>query len=72
VKGLIDSFNFYNVIIAGDFNVYLYSSCHRNQLMSFMSDLNLCSVDLFMLRSSTHMSGMMVQLHPGQITSSHC
>ena len=48
LKGLIDSFNFYNVIIAGDFNVDLYSSsCRRNQLMSFMSDLNLCSVDLF-------------------------
>ena len=48
LKGLIDSLNFHNVIIAGDFNVDLFSSSsRRDQLMSFMSDLNLCSVDLF-------------------------
>jgi len=30
LKGLIDSFNFHNVIIAGDFNVDLYSSSCRH------------------------------------------
>ena len=47
IRGFLDSYQYDNVIIAGDFNVHFH--CPSNSLVclqSFMSELNLCAVDL--------------------------
>ena len=47
LMGLIDSVTFDNLIIAGDFNVDLFRASKRTDiLLSFMTELNLCAVDL--------------------------
>ncbi len=48
LKGIIESHSFDKIVIAGDFNVdMIRPSVFRDSLLSFMSDFNLCSVDLF-------------------------
>lgn len=47
LRGTIESHSFDKIVIAGDFNVdMLRSSDFRDSFMCFMSDFNLCSVDL--------------------------
>ena len=48
LKGFVDSQSFDNLIIAGDFNVDFHtSSSRRDLLLTFMTETNLCAVDLY-------------------------
>ena len=51
LKGFVDSQSlkhFDNLIIAGDFNVDFHtSSSQRDLLLTFMTETNLCAVDLY-------------------------
>ena len=66
IRGFLDSCQYDNVIIAGDFNVdFNHPSNSPVYLQSFTSELNLCAVDLNSSHINTPMNEIMVQLDLG-------
>ena len=65
LKGFVDSQSFDNLIIAGDFNVDFHTSSWRDLLLTFMTETNLCAVDLYFHDSINYT----YERDDGQVTS---